>query len=300
VTGQQGNRAAGPRPSPGPSASPRPSASPGPKVWFVGAGPGAADLLTLRAAAVIAAADVIVWASSLVSADVLGHARPGAQIVDSAALPLEEVRALYQRALAENLVVARIHSGDPALWGAVQEQRELCEELGLAHETVPGVSAYAAVAAVAGRELTIPEIAQSVILTRLGGGKTPMPPGEQIAEFARHGTTMAVFLSAARSGQLQAELLSGGYPPDTPVLVAYRATWPDELIAECTVATLAQTVRARKLWKHTLFLVGPALAAGGTRSHLYHPGHFHSHRRAQPQARQALRAADATLREAGP
>jgi precorrin-4/cobalt-precorrin-4 C11-methyltransferase len=270
------------------------------KVWFVGAGPGAADLLTLRAAAVIAAADIVIWASSLVQAEVLDHARPGAQIVDSAALPLEEVRALYERALAEDLVVARIHSGDPALWGAVQEQRELCDRLGLPHETIPGVSAYSAVAAIAGRELTVPELAQSVILTRLGGGKTPMPAGEEVAEFARHGTTMAVFLSAARSGQLQAELLSGGYLPDTPVLVAYRATWPDELLVECTVGTLAETVRARKLWKHTLFLVGPALAASGTRSHLYHPGHFHGHRKAQPQARRALRTADAALREAGP
>ncbi len=270
------------------------------KVWFVGAGPGAADLLTLRAAAMIAAADVVIWASSLVCAEVLDHAQPGAQIVDSAALPLEDVRALYQRALAEDLVVARIHSGDPALWGAVQEQRELCDELGLPHETIPGVSAYSAVAALAGRELTIPELAQSVILTRLGGGKTPMPPGEEIAGFARHGTTMAVFLSAARSGPLQAELLAGGYPPDTPVVVAYRATWPDELVVDCTVGTLAETVRARKLWKHTLFLVGPALAASGTRSHLYHPGHFHEHRRAQPQARRALRTADAALRETGP
>ena len=266
------------------------------KVWFIGAGPGAADLLTLRAAAVIAAADIVIWASSLVQAEVLDHARPGAQIVDSAALPLEDVRALYERALAENLVVARIHSGDPALWGAVQEQRELCDGLGVPHETVPGVSAYSAVAALAGRELTVPELAQSVILTRLGGGKTPMPAGEEIAEFARHGTTMAVFLSAARSGQLQAELLDGGYPPGTPVLVAYRATWPDELIVECTVGTLAETVRARKLWKHTLFLVGPALAASGTRSHLYHPGHFHGHRRARPQARRELRTADASAR----
>jgi precorrin-4/cobalt-precorrin-4 C11-methyltransferase len=267
------------------------------KVWFVGAGPGAADLLTLRAAAVIAAADVVIWASSLVSADVLEHARAGAQIVDSAALPLEDVRALYERALAEGLVVARIHSGDPALWGAVQEQRELCDELRLPHETVPGVSAYSAAAALAGRELTIPELAQSVILTRLGGGKTPVPRGEEIASFAQHGTTMAVFLSAARSGQLQAELLDGGYPPDTPVLVAYRATWPDELVVDCTVGTLAETVRARKLWKHTLFLVGPALAASGTRSHLYHPGHFHGHRRAEPQARRELRAADTARRE---
>jgi precorrin-4/cobalt-precorrin-4 C11-methyltransferase len=273
---------------------------PGPKVWFVGAGPGAADLITLRAARVIAAADIAIWAASLVHPDVLRHARPDAELIDSARLPLEGQRALYERALAGRLTVARLHSGDPALWGAVQEQRELCDELGLPHETVPGVSAYSAVAAIANRELTVPEVAQSVILTRLAGGKTPMPPGEQLAELARHRTTMAVFLSAARSGQLQAELLAGGYPPDTPVVVAYQATWPDELVIECTVGTLADTVRARKLWKHTLFLVGPALAARGTRSHLYDPGHFHGFRRAQPGARQALREADAAARSAGP
>jgi precorrin-4/cobalt-precorrin-4 C11-methyltransferase len=259
------------------------------KVWFVGAGPGAADLLTLRAADVIAAADLVVWAASLVHPGVLAHARPEAEIVDSAALPLEGVRPLYQRALAEDLMVARIHSGDPALWGAVQEQRELCDELGLTHETVPGVSAFSAVAAIAGRELTVPEVAQSVILTRLGGGKTPMPDGEELSALAAHGTTMAVFLAAARSGQLQDELLSGGYPPDTPVLVAYQATWPEELVTECTVGTLAETVKAHRLWKHTLFLVGPALGASGSRSHLYHPGHFHTFRRADTVARRELR-----------
>jgi precorrin-4/cobalt-precorrin-4 C11-methyltransferase len=126
-----------------------------------------------------------------------------------------------------------------------------------------------------------------------------MPAGEDLAGLARHGATMAVFLSAARSGRLQAELLAGGYPPATPVLVAYRATWPDGLLVWCTVGTLAETVRARKLWKHTLFLVGPALAAAGTRSHLYHPGHFHSHRRADRAAREALRAREAS-RETAP
>ncbi|GGR94740.1 precorrin-4 C(11)-methyltransferase [Micromonospora fulviviridis] len=263
------------------------------KVWFVGAGPGAADLLTLRAARVIAEADVVIWAASLVHADVLAHARPDAEIVDSSQLPIEGVRPLYERAAADGLTVARIHSGDPALWGAVQEQLDLCRALGLAVEVVPGVSSFTAVAALVGRELTIPEVAQSVILTRLEGGKTPMPPGERVREFARHGTTMALFLSAARSGQAQAELLGGGYPPETPVVVAYQATWPDELVVRCTLGELEATVKAHKLWKHTLFLVGPALAATGTRSHLYHPGHFHTHRRAEPAARAALRRARA-------
>jgi precorrin-4/cobalt-precorrin-4 C11-methyltransferase len=203
---------------------------------------------------------------------------------------MEDVLAVYARARAEGLRVARVHSGDPALWGAVQEQLDHCAALGLETEIVPGVSSFSAVAAIAQRELTIPEVAQSVILTRLGGGKTPMPPGEEVREFARHGTTMAVFLSAARSGQLAEELLAGGYPEDTPVVVAYQATWEDELVLRCTIASLEETVKRHKLWKHTLFLVGPALSASGTRSHLYHPGHFHTFRRADPEARKRLRA----------
>jgi precorrin-4/cobalt-precorrin-4 C11-methyltransferase len=259
------------------------------RVVFVGAGPGAADLLTFRAAKAIAEADVVIWAASLVHEDVLQHARADAEIVDSARLPMEGVLPYYERAAAEGLTVARIHSGDPALWGALQEQLDRCDDLGLDTEIVPGVSSFSAVAASAGRELTIPEVAQSVILTRLGGGKTPMPPGEEVREFARHGTTMALFLSAARSRQLQEELLEGGYPPGTPCVVAYQCTWPDELIVRCRLEELAETVRAHKLWKHTLVLVGPALEAGGTRSHLYHPGHFHEHRRAEPRARKVLR-----------
>ncbi|GLW65473.1 precorrin-4 C(11)-methyltransferase [Actinomadura rubrobrunea] len=261
------------------------------RVLFVGAGPGAADLLTFRAARAIAAADVVIWAASLVHPDVLEHARPDAEIVDSAALPMEGVLPYYERAAAEGLTVARIHSGDPALWGALQEQLDRCRALGLETEVIPGVSSFSAVAAAVGRELTIPEVAQSVILTRLGGGKTPMPPGEEVREFARHGTTMALFLSAARSKQLQDELLEGGYPEDTPCVVAYRCTWPDELVVRCTLGELAATMKAHRLWKHTLVLVGPALAAGGTRSHLYHPGHFHGFRRADPAARRRLRAA---------
>jgi precorrin-4/cobalt-precorrin-4 C11-methyltransferase len=259
------------------------------RVVFVGAGPGAADLLTFRAAKAIAEADVVIWAASLVHEDVLQHARADAEIVDSALLPMEGVLPYYERAAAEGHTVARIHSGDPSLWGALQEQLDRCRDLGLDTEIIPGVSSFSAVAAAVGRELTIPEVAQSVILTRLGGGKTPMPPGEEVREFARHGTTMALFLSAARSRQLQDELLDGGYPPGTPCVVAYQCTWPDELIATCRLDELAETVRAHKLWKHTLVLVGPALEAGGTRSHLYHPGHFHGHRRAEPGARKVLR-----------
>jgi len=260
-------------------------------VVFVGAGPGAPDLLTQRGARAIATADIVIWASSLVDQRVLAHAREDAEIVDSAQLPMEGVLPYYEHAARHHLTVARVHSGDPSLWGAVQEQLEQCHKLGLDTEIVPGVSSFTAVAAAIQRELTIPEVAQSVILTRLGGGKTPMPPGEQVKDFARHGTTMALFLSAARSGQLQQELLQGGYPPDTPCVVAYQVTWPDELIIHTKLDTLAAAIRERKLWKHTLVLVGPGLQTAGSRSHLYHPGHFHGYRKAEPQARKQLREA---------
>ena len=260
------------------------------KVTFVGAGPGATDLITLRGARRIGEADVIIWAASLVTEKcVTEHARADAELVDSSQLTHDDVLAIYRRAVDEGLQVARVHSGDPSLWGAVQEQYDACVELGLDVEIVPGVSAFSAAAAVVGRELTIPEVAQSVILTRLEGGKTPMPPGERVREFARHGTTMAVFLSAARTSQLVEELRTGGYPDDTPVVVAYRTSWPDELTVRCRLDELVHEVRERKLWRHTLFLVGPALAAGGTRSHLYNAGHFHTFRKPDPAARRELR-----------
>jgi precorrin-4/cobalt-precorrin-4 C11-methyltransferase len=262
------------------------------RVSFIGAGPGAADLLTLRAAQRIGEADVVIWAASLVHEDVLQHARPDALVVNSAEHSLEGIRAHYERAAREGLLVARIHSGDPALWGGTQEQHALCRELGLDTEVIPGVSSFSAVAALVQRELTIPEVAQSVVLTRLEGGKTPMPERESVRAFAAHGTTMALFLSAARTRQLQDELLAAGtYHEDTPCVVAYAATWPDELVFDCRLGDLAAAVKEHKLYKHTLVLVGPALSADGTRSHLYHPGHFHEHRRVEdPHARAELRA----------
>ena len=271
-------------------------------VCFVGAGPGAADLLTLRAAQRISEADIVIWAASLVHEDVLQHAREGAEVVNSAEHSVEGITHLYERAAREGLRVARIHSGDPALWGATQEQHELCTRLGLETEVIPGVSSFSAVAAIVQRELTIPEIAQSVVLTRLEGGKTPMPSRETVRSFAAHGTTMALFLSAARTKQLQDELLAAGtYDESTPCVVAYAATWPDELVFECPLGELAARVRERGLYKHTLVLVGPALASGGTRSHLYHPGHFHEHRKVEDKAmRTALRARDAELKAASP
>ncbi|MBW0098094.1 precorrin-4 C(11)-methyltransferase [Pseudonocardia sp. KRD-184] len=264
-------------------------------VTFVGAGPGAADLITLRGARRIAEADVVVWAASLVMEEcVTEHARADAELVDSSQIAHDDVLALYRRAAAEGLAVARVHSGDPSLWGAVQEQYDAAVEMGLSVEIVPGVSAFGAAAAAAGRELTIPEVAQSVVLCRLEGGKTPMPEREKLREFARHGTTMAIFLSAARTSQMVEELHEGGYPDDTPVVVAYRTTWPDELTIRCRLDEVVGVCKERKLWRQTLFLVGAALGAKGTRSHLYHAGHFHTFRKPDAEARRALRAARAT------
>ena len=253
------------------------------KVWFIGAGPGAPDLLTIRGAKLIAEADVVVWARSLVHEGVLVHACPNAEIIESTTIPLEGVLELYERAVREDLEIARIHSGDPSLWGAVLEQVEFCEELGLDWEIVPGVSSLGAAAAAIGRELTVPEVAQSVILTRRAS-RTPMPNNEDIKAFAAHGTTMAIFLSAARPRLLQEELLEGGYAPDTPCAVAYRASWPDEQVIECRLDELADRIREAGFTRQALVLVGPGLEAGGTRSHLYSPAFSHSFRKAESEA----------------
>jgi len=214
---------------------------------------------------------------------VLEHVRSDAEIIESTTIPLEVVLELYERAVREDLEVARIHSGDPSLWGAVLEQVEFCEELGLDWEIVPGVSSLGAAAASIGRELTVPEVAQSVILTRRAS-RTPMPNNEDIRAFAAHGTTMAIFLSAARPRPLQEELLEGGYAPDTPCAVVYKASWPDEQVIECRLDELADRIREAGFTRQALVLVGPGLEAAGTRSHLYSPAFSHSFRKAEREA----------------
>ncbi|MGI5950294.1 MAG: precorrin-4 C(11)-methyltransferase [Brooklawnia sp.] len=259
-------------------------------VVFVGAGPGAPDLITVRGARIIAQADIIIWASSLVSPEIVADHKPGALLVDSATATLEDIAPLYARARDEGLLVARVHTGDPAIYGATAEQRELLRQIGVAYESIPGVSAFSAAAARADVELTLPEVAQSLIITRLEGGRTPMPPREKVREFARHGTTMALYLSAARNRALQEELLAGGYPPDTPVIIGHQVSWPDEVMLRCRLDELSATMKDHKFWKHTVILVGPALAETPMvkRSHLYHPGFRHEYRAADPQAAQTL------------
>jgi precorrin-4/cobalt-precorrin-4 C11-methyltransferase len=252
----------------------------GARVVFIGAGPGAADLITMRGARAIAAADLVLWARSLVMEElVLAHARDGAELVDSAGLTLEDQRRIYERAGAEGLCVARVHSGDPAIYSAVGEQIRVLEELGLPYEIVPGVGSLSAAAAALGQELTVPERAQALILTRREG-RSPMPAGERLEALAGHGATMALFLSAGRASELQAELLAGGYPPDEPCAVIHRATWPDELVVRCSLGRLAEQVAEAGIERQALVLIGPALREAGTRSHLYDPKHAHRFREA--------------------
>ncbi len=249
-------------------------------ISFVGAGPGAADLLTLRAADRLARADVVVWASSLVAEDVLDHAPVDAEVHDSAGMTFEDVVAVYQAHPDERVV--RLHSGDLSLYSAVQEQVDWCEASNRQWEVVPGVGSLAAASALAGRELTMPGVSQSVILTRLAGRTAAsMPPSETVAAFARHGTTLAVYLSAARPEELQDQLLGGGegYPPDTPAALVVRASWPDERVHHTTVGALAETIRTDGARVTALVIVGSALAGAASRCRLYDPGYAHAHRR---------------------
>lgn len=247
-------------------------------ISFVGAGPGAPDLLTLRGAHRLAAADLVIWASSLVPAVVLEHCREGAEIHDSAGMTLEDVLALY--AAHPDAAIVRLHSGDVSLYSTLTEQLSWCMHQNRAFEIVPGVGSLAAAAAAAGIELTVPGVAQSAVLTRLGGGRTAasMPAGESVAAFARHGTTMAVYLSAARPAALREELLAG-YSPQTPAVVVAKASWPDQIVITTTVNDLAEVLTATGIRTAALVLVGPALSGAGARSLLYDPGYSHGCRR---------------------
>jgi precorrin-4/cobalt-precorrin-4 C11-methyltransferase len=246
------------------------------RVWFVGAGPGAADLLTLRAARVLGEADVVVWARSLVDPEVLSHARPGALLVPSDDKTFDDVLEIYRR--AGELHVARVHSGDPTLYGTLHEQLGACRALGLETEIIPGVSSLSAAAAALGQELTIPDVSQSLILTRRAQ-RTSMPPNEQLQALAAHGTTMALFLSVRRPRELQADLIEGGYAPETPAAVVYKASWPDEIVIRCPLSELGDQIRAAKITTQALVLVGPALGgATGKQAHVYDPGYGHRYR----------------------
>ena len=249
-------------------------------ISFVGAGPGAPDLITLRGRDRLAAADVVIWASSLVPEAVLAHARRDAVVHDSKSMTLEDVLAVYS-ASPPDAAIVRLHSGDPSVYGAIQEQIDWCVANERGFEIVPGVSALGAAAAVLGRELTIPGVSQSVVLTRLAGRTAAsMPERESVAAFAAIGATMAVFLSAARPAELQDALTEVGsaYDAETPAAVVVRATWPDERVVRTSVGELAATLRAVGATTTVLVLVGAALEGGG-RSNLYSPSFAHMFRK---------------------
>jgi precorrin-4/cobalt-precorrin-4 C11-methyltransferase len=265
-------------------------------ISFVGAGPGAPDLVTLRGVQRLREADVVVWAASLVNEELLTHCRPGVTTHDSAGMTLEEVTAVY--AAHPDAAIVRLHSGDPTVYSAIAEQIDWCVAHERAFEIVPGVSSMAAAAAAAGRELTVPGLAQSVALTRLAHRTAAsVPPHESLAKLAEAGPTMAIFLSAARPDELRAELLSVGsaYTPDTPVVLAHRVSWPDEHIAVGTVGTLPDDVAALGATTTVMILVGEALrdARVPVRSHVYAPDYSHGFRQAVevPATESALRVA---------
>jgi precorrin-4/cobalt-precorrin-4 C11-methyltransferase len=249
-------------------------------ISFVGAGPGAADLLTVRAVDRLRRADVVVWASSLVPEEVLGHCRDDVRVHDSAGMTFEDVTAIYER--HPDAAIVRLHSCYLSIYSAVQEQIDWCLAHDRAFEIVPGVGSLAAASAALARELTVPGVAQSVVATRLPGRTAAsMPDRETVAGFARHGTTMAVYLSGARPEQLRDELRAGGegYADDTPAAVVVRATWPDEQVVLTTVGDLPEAVRSTGSRITVLVLVGRALAGAAPRCLLYDPAYAHGHRR---------------------
>jgi precorrin-4/cobalt-precorrin-4 C11-methyltransferase len=251
-------------------------AAPPGRVVFIGAGPGDPDLLTVKAARLIGQADLVLYAGSLVSPGVVGLARPEAKVADSSGLTLAETHALLLETARSGGLAARVHTGDPALYGAVAEQIRLLDAAGLAWEIVPGVTTASAAAAAFGVSFTVPEATQTLILTRLAG-RTPMPEGEGLADLARHGASMAIYLSAGDPEGLQLALLAGGFPGHTPVAVAHRLGWPGERLFWTSLADLPERVHQAKADRQTIFLILPGRDRDGV-SKLYDPGFAHGFR----------------------
>lgn len=224
-------------------------------IYFVGAGSGAPDLITVRGARLLSEADVIVYAGSLVNPALLDYKKDGCEVYNSAKMTLEEVIAVMAPAAKAGKTVVRLHTGDPCVYGAHREQMDELDRLGLAYEVCPGVSSFCGAAAALKAEYTLPNVSQSVILTRMEG-RTPVPEKEQIESFAAHGATMVIFLSAGQLARLSERLIAGGYAPDTPAAIVYKATWPDEKVVRTTVADLAEAGAREGITKTALITVG--------------------------------------------
>lgn len=231
----------------------------GGKVWFLGGGPGAPDLLTVRAAKVLAEADAVIWGKSLLTeAVVADHARPDAELVPWPPATMADIYSVYDRASAEGLVVARLFWGDPAIFGTVREEAREASSRGLSYEVVPGVSSLGAAAAALGLELaTAPHGAPPLILA---APRDEPPPNQRVRDLASHGATMALFMAGKRAEELQGELIAGGFVPETRCAVVHKVSWPEEVVLTCRLDELAATIRERDLERHTLVLVGPALS----------------------------------------
>lgn len=239
-------------------------------VHFVGAGSGAVDLITVRGQRLLQQADVVIYAGSLVNPELLENCRPDCQIHNSAKMTLEEVIEVIRAAESVGKTTVRLHTGDSSIYGAVREQFDELEKLGIAYDVCPGVSAFCGAASSLKAEYTLPDVSQTVIITR-AAGRTPVPERESIRSLASHGATMVLFLSTSLTESLQRELLAGGYAGSTPVAIVYKATWPEERIFRCTVDTLHETVTRNGLTKTSLIIVGNCMGQEYERSLLYYP-----------------------------
>ncbi|MBQ9438828.1 MAG: precorrin-4 C(11)-methyltransferase [Lachnospiraceae bacterium] len=249
-------------------------------VHFIGAGPGAPDLITVRGQKLLSEADVIIYAGSLVNPALLEMAKEGCEIHDSAKMTLEEVIAVLKKAEGEGKTSVRLHTGDPAIYGAIREQMDLLDEAKIEYDSTPGVSSFFGAAAALNLEYTLPEVSQSVIITRMEG-RTPMPEKESIESFAAHHATMVVFLSSSLLEELSKRLVEGGYSEDTPAAIVYKATWPEEEKYLCTVGTLAQTAKEHNITRTALMIIGDAVAHNHyERSKLYDPAFTTGYREA--------------------
>ncbi len=239
-------------------------------VHFVGAGPGAPDLITLRGARYLEEADQVIYAGSLVNPELLTRCRADCLLFNSAEMTLEEVVDAIAKAEEKGLVTVRLHTGDPSVYGAVREQMDRLDALSVSYDVTPGVSSFCGAAAALCAEYTLPGVSQSLILTRRAG-RTPVPAGEGIASLAQHGASMAVFLSSGMLSELQEELLCGAYSADTPAALVYKASWPEEKIIRCSLGALAETAEKEGIRKTALVLVGEFLGDDYERSRLYAP-----------------------------
>lgn len=248
-------------------------------VYFIGAGPGDPELLTIKGKKIIDSADVIIYAGSLVNREVLKDIKSGAKVYNSSTMHLEEVIEVMKEAEKKNLMTARVHTGDPAIFGAHREQMDALEREGIEFCVIPGVSSFVAAAAALKKEYTLPEVTQSIILTRMEG-RTPMPEKESIEAFAKHQATMVIFLSANRIEEL-VEQLQTSYPVDTPIALVYKASWPEEKIIQGNLGNIAELVRKANITKTGLIVVGRFLGDQYALSKLYDKHFSHEYREAK-------------------